>query len=72
MQPSDKQKKIALFVEQQGRFWQRTNDINSPTHYSDIDESLRTLEFDEIITEKEAAILEAKMCDLFVFIKNIK
>ena len=72
MQPNDKQKKVARFVEEQGRFWQRTNDINSPTHYSDMDEFMNALERDDIVTEEEAAVILGKVADLFNYIKKLK
>ena len=72
MKPTEKQKAIAKVVEQQGQFWQSTNDINSPTHYCDIDETLLLLDVEGIITENERDVLAEKLSDVYSFIKNIK
>lgn len=72
MKPTEKQKIVAKLIQNQGEFWGRTNDINSPTHHCDIDEYINIVVFDEIITEKEAAVLETKLNDLLLFIKKLE
>lgn len=42
--------------------WKYTNDINSPTHYSDIIEELRLL--DELIDDEEFNALDISLTDL--------
>ena len=72
MKPTEKQKAVAKVVEQQGQFWQSTNDINSPTHYGDIQESLFTLSVENIITDEEEKLLDEKLGELYTLIKNFK
>lgn len=40
---NEKQKEIIKFFQKQLSFWEKTNDIDSPTHYTDISEELRVL-----------------------------
>ena len=40
MKPTAKQKKICDLIVEQAKFWQSTNDITSPTHLCDIEESV--------------------------------
>lgn len=44
MKPTEKQQAVAAFIEAQASFWQHTNDINSPTHFSDIDGEVAMVE----------------------------
>lgn len=47
MKATDKQKQICDLVIQQASFWKSSNDIDSPTHYCDNSESVRSLELSE-------------------------
>jgi len=40
---NEKQRAIIKFFQKQLGFWEKTNDIDSLTHYSDIGEELRVL-----------------------------
>lgn len=44
MKANDKQKQICDLIINQVSFWKTSNDINSPTHYSDNSESVRNME----------------------------
>ena len=44
MKPTNLQKKICELIKSQASFWMNTNDINSPTHYTDIDAELDCIE----------------------------
>lgn len=44
MKANDKQKQICDLIISQVSFWKTSNDINSPTHYSDNSESVRNME----------------------------
>ncbi len=37
-QPTTTQLRVLKYVKQQVEFWMKTNDINSPTHWTDIKE----------------------------------
>ena len=44
MRPTNLQKKLCELIKSQASFWLNTNDINSPTHYTDIDTELDCIE----------------------------
>jgi len=71
MKPNDKQKAVARLVELQGKFWQNTNDINSPTHYCDLEAEIQSLELEGVITPLEAVVLEDHIADVFRIIQNM-
>lgn len=45
MLPNEKQKELASIVRRQASFWHSTNDIESPTHCSDIENDVDYIEF---------------------------
>lgn len=57
MKPTKLQKKICELIKSQASFWMTTNDINSPTHYNDIEESL--YDMDELSEEEKEELLFA-------------
>ena len=59
MKPNHKQKEIFKIIEEQAKFWQQTNDIDSPTHYSDIDSDFNNCEH---LSEEN----KEKLTDLFI------
>lgn len=70
MKPTKLQKKICDLIISQATFWKVTNDINSPTHYCDIEEEILR-DFDEL-DDSQRAILGGKLMHLLIFIKNFK
>ena len=70
MKPNKKQLVASHVVKIQASFWQSTNDINSPTHYSDIDQDC--IQFEDKIGEENAKVLAEKLSDLYDFIKKLK
>lgn len=44
MKPTELQKQLCNIIKEQASFWSNTNDIHSPTHYCDIEESVRCIE----------------------------
>jgi len=72
MKPNDLQKAVAKIVEQQGQFWQQTNDINSPTHFSDIGESFNSMMALDEIDEDAVDIISTRLTDIFVVIRSLK
>lgn len=69
MKATDKQKQICDIVIQQVNFWKSSNDINSPTHYSDNLESVRDVELSGGYEECDFANF---LDNLFNFIKEQK
>lgn len=57
MKPTKLQKKICELIKSQASFWMNTNDIYSPTHYNDIEESLDDM--DELSEEEKEELLFA-------------
>jgi hypothetical protein len=67
MEPTDKQKKLIKVVKMQAEFWESTNDITSPTHLCDIDETINLeLDLSEEDTNKFSELLQG----LYFFIRN--
>lgn len=72
MKPTEKQIEIAKAIEIQAKFWQSTNDINSPTHHSDIHQETDKLVYDGLISNKQCDELVNLISNIYFFIKNIK
>lgn len=70
MKPTMIQIKVIDAVIDQLKFWRDTNDINSPTHYCDMDERYQSA-LEDCLSEKEIEELKAETCNLFQFIKNL-
>jgi len=49
--------------------WKNTNDISSPTHYSDMND-FYAANLGEILSEEDISKLTVITCDLLQFIKN--
>ena len=70
MKPTKTQKAVIDAVIEQLKFWRSTNDINSPTHYSDIYECYKPY-LDDYLSEEEIEQLRSETCNLFTFIKSL-
>ena len=68
MKPTEKQKKICEFCQGILRIWIYTNDINSPTHFVDIEDLIHAECFDESLDEK----LIDDFCNLLNTIRKYK
>lgn len=69
MKPTEKQKKIINFLIDQLKCWRDTNDINSPTHNSDMEECFENLKYD--IGPINMPIFSRIVVKLFLFIKAL-
>ena len=67
MKSSQKQKELCEFIRSQASFWANTNDIDSPTHISDIEEEINNIEW---LNDYERIDLMDKVQDLYFFIKK--
>jgi hypothetical protein len=72
MKPTPRQKLLIEEIQNQAHFWMNTNDIDSPTHYCDIEEEVAKLEDDANLTKDERKKFEDLLGDLFDFIKKRK
>jgi hypothetical protein len=72
MKPTPRQNKLIEEVQNQAHFWMNTNDIDSPTHYCDIEEECFKLEDDANLTIEDRKKFEDLLGDLFDFIKKRK
>ncbi len=70
MKPTKAQKVTIDAVIDQLQFWRDTNDINSPTHYSDMDGCYQSA-LDGCLSQDEIEELKTETCNLFQFIKNL-
>ena len=70
MKPTKTQKAVIDAVIDQLQFWRSTNDIDSPTHYCDMDECYKAA-LDDRMSEGEIEQLKSETCNLFQFIKNL-
>ena len=69
MKPTETQKTVCDAVIDQLQFWRNSNDIESPTHYCDMDEQYALLK--DNLSEAEIAELASITRKLFRFIKNL-
>lgn len=58
MKTTDYQKQLCDIIEQQVNFYKNSNDINSPTHYSDNEETINMLDWDEEESKHLAHLLD--------------
>lgn len=73
MKPTDKQIAMARVIQEQGIFWEKTNDINSPTHFTDIEEEVMVrLEMEDLLNDDEANELIELLSNLCSFVKKHK
>ena len=70
MKPTKTQKIVIDAIIDQLQFWRSTNDIDSPTHYCDMDECYQS-DLGDCLSEKEIEELKSETCNLFQFIKNL-
>jgi hypothetical protein len=70
MKPTTIQIKVIGAIIDQLNFWRGTNDIDSPTHYCDMDECYFSA-LEDCLSEKEIEELTSETCNLFQFIKNL-
>jgi hypothetical protein len=70
MKPTKTQKAVIDAVIDQLQFWKGTNDIDSPTHYCDMDESYQSA-LDDCLSQDEIEELKSETCNLFQLIKNL-
>lgn len=68
MKPNEIQKEVCKLIKQQASFWANSNDIDSPTHLNDIEESVEQLGVEDIDKEE----LVDKLNDLYWFVKSLK
>lgn len=72
MKPSDSQLELIDKFITQLNWWKSSNDINSPTLSSDIEETINSLIIDDKITEPQARSLSGALHQLLTTIKQIK
>ena len=67
------QKHICDFIIEQVEWWRDSNDIDSPTHFSDLEDSLNAIVEDEgWIDEQRACKLLEGLIGLLVTIRQLK
>ena len=71
MKPTERQKAICDAIIREVQWWRDSNDINSPTHYSDLEDCLRA-DLDDEIGESERYMLQQKLIRVFEIIKRNK
>lgn len=72
MKPTPRQQKLIEKVLVQASYWENTNDIDSPTHYGDLEEDIKLLVMDDVLTKEEGQKFEDLVADLYDFIKSKK
>ena len=70
MKPTIKQIKVIEFLEQQLKFWKKSNDIDSPTHIGDIREFSQFLSDD--FTQDEIQGIDILTHELYLSILEVK
>lgn len=69
MKANDKQKEICDLIINQVNFWKESNDINSPTHHCDNNESVRNIDW---LSEEDVEDLTNFLDNLLNYIKYKK
>lgn len=72
MQPNDKQKKVIEELVSMIRFWQTTNDIDSPSHECLMEEDIDSLIFELDIKANHSHRLNELLEELLELIRDIK
>jgi hypothetical protein len=72
MKPTPRQKVLIEEIQNQSYFWMNSNDIDSPTHYVDIEEEAWKLEDDANLTVEDRKKFEDLLSELFDFVKHRK
>jgi hypothetical protein len=72
MKPSEKQILVIEKVKAQVNFWKTTNDIQSPTHFSDNDQVFDSLVLFDEISELDATKLKDQLNELLTVIRGIR
>jgi hypothetical protein len=68
MKPTEKQIETIDAILSIVKFWKETNDIDSPTHFGDMDTELALLE----IEDEELLEISEKLTKLYIIVKNIR
>ena len=68
MKPTDIQKKICDLIIEQAHFWKVTNDITSPTHLCDIEESVNNT--DELSDSDKETLIKG-ITDLYFEVRGL-
>lgn len=71
MKPTEKQIQIIDTVQSILDTWKSTNDINSPSHTTYIDDTLFT-DLSDVIGEYECDVLSEKLTDLLSYVSNVR
>lgn len=71
MKPSELQKEIIELVISQAKFWMNTNDINSPTHFTDNFEEVEKFVCEDKISDTKAEDLVNALDNLYRVIRDI-
>jgi hypothetical protein len=69
MAPNQKQITVSDLIKMQASFWASTNDINSPTHFCDISETLNSSICD-CFSESEKQEIEVKLIELLQLVRS--
>ena len=70
MKVTDIQKDVCNAIIRQASFWRDSNDINSPTHYVDLEECFLA-DLDDKLSEKELQEFINEITNIFQLVKNL-
>lgn len=71
MKPTEKQMAICNAIITHIYWWRDTNDIDSPTHYTDMEDCLRA-DLDNVVNDGDRYIIQQKLKQIFEVIKRNK
>ena len=71
MRPTEKQKAICDAIIREVSWWRDSNDIDSPTHYADLEDCL-SADLDDLIGKSERYVIQQKMTGIFHVIRRRK
>lgn len=67
MKATEKHRELCELVKNQANFWASTNDIDSPTHLIDIDDTVSQIEF---LEENKQEVLKNDLRNLYYTIRS--
>ena len=70
MEANPTQKSIVKSIQELMEFWITSSNIDSLSHYSNIEETTNDLFNSYRLTQKEATLMSSRLSDIYTIIKN--
>jgi hypothetical protein len=70
MEANPAQKSIVKSIQELMEFWVTSSNIDSLSHYSNIEETTDNFYNSYLLTRKEATLMSSRLSDIYTIIKN--